>query len=75
MIKDSKEVLATLGQTLKKYREQAKLSQDKLAAKCDTEQADISRIEAGLLNPGVLVIVDLARGLGITPATLLEEIQ
>lgn len=75
MIFDSKEILEKFGENLRAERKKAGLSQEKLAARCGVDQKEISEIERGLYNPGVLVIVDLARGLEISPAVFFNDIK
>lgn len=50
------------------------LSQEQLAAKIGTKQANISKIEAGLANPTLNVIQKLARVLDINISFTCEEV-
>jgi transcriptional regulator with XRE-family HTH domain len=57
----------TLGERLRKRREELGLSQQELARRVKTRQATISDMERGTLkNPGVVLIRRLARALGVT---------
>lgn len=72
--KTDKDSLMKFGKNLQGAREAAGLSQKQLAAQCNTEAADIGRIELGKINPTFFTILDLSRGLGIAPAVLFNEI-
>jgi len=63
-------VKGVLGDNLKTYRKQAELSQEELGHKIDADQAYISRLEAGHLNPTLESISELASALGVTVENL-----
>ncbi len=48
--------LILLGKRIREKRKERKLSQDKLAALCNVEKANLSRIEAGKTNATVLTL-------------------
>lgn len=62
-----------LGQNVRKYRTLNGLTIVKLSEACDVEYTTISKIERGILNTSVSMIVILARALNIKPSQLLEE--
>ena len=64
------DVKSVLGDNLKRYRKQAELSQEELGHKIDADQAYISRLEAGQLNPTLESISELATALGVTVENL-----
>ena len=64
------DVKSVLGANLKRYRKQAELSQEELGHKIDADQAYISRLEAGQLNPTLETISELANALGVTVENL-----
>lgn len=59
------DVKSVLGDNLKRYRKQAELSQEELGHKIDADQAYVSRLEAGHLNPTLETISELASVLEI----------
>lgn len=61
-------------QNLRRARERAGLTQEKLAWAAGLHQTEVGRIESGRRNPGLDTIVKLARGLGIPAAELLDGI-
>jgi transcriptional regulator with XRE-family HTH domain len=48
--------LNKLGKKIRDKRKEKKLSQDKLAAMCDIEKANLSRIETGKTNATILTL-------------------
>lgn len=54
------------GQKLRERREAAGLTQTELAAKCCITQTMVTKIEAGLKFPSVLVLKKIAEVLGTT---------
>ena len=48
--------LLELGNKIREKRKEKKLSQDKLAALCDIEKANLSRIETGKTNATILTL-------------------
>ena len=61
-----------LAHNLKFYRKHAKLSQEDLGLKIGADQAYISRIEAGQLNPTIETLAELASALGVEVGSLLQ---
>lgn len=57
---------AKFGRHVKKLRLDKGLSQERLAAQAKLSRHYISEIESGKRNPGLDVLVQLARGLGVT---------
>ena len=61
---------------LRTHREQAGLSQEKLAERCDLDRTEISLLERGKRLPRLDTLVLLARGLELSsPAELLDGIS
>jgi len=54
---------SNLGRNVKRLRQSLKLSQEELGLRIDADQAYISRIEAGRLNPTLESIAELANAL------------
>jgi transcriptional regulator with XRE-family HTH domain len=71
MSKDPKRIF---GETVRKLRTKAGWSQEELAAASALHRTYIGGVERGERNVGLLNIVELARALGVKPATLLENI-
>jgi len=68
-------LLKTFGRSVRSLRKQRGLSQEDLAEACGLSRNYISDIERGVRNPGLLVIVGLARALRVTLRELVEEIE
>ncbi|WP_244164406.1 helix-turn-helix domain-containing protein [Variovorax atrisoli] len=49
------------------------LSQEDLAHRSDLDRAYMSSIERGAQNPGVMAIVGIAKGIGVTVTELVAE--
>jgi transcriptional regulator with XRE-family HTH domain len=73
MAKDTqKDYLTKFGRHLKTLRKNKKLSLRKLAANCNIEHADITRYEKGEINLTLMSLMELAKGLEISPKELLD---
>jgi len=59
-------LLLTFGHNVSRLRAQAGLSQDQLAEKADLDRTYLSGIERGVRNPGIKVVIRLARALRVT---------
>lgn len=68
-------ILAALGHNLARLRSQAGLSQDQLAEKADLDRTYLSGIERGVRNPGIKVVIRLARALGVTLDQLCKGVE
>jgi len=66
------ELKVAFGENLRKIRESKNLSLLKLSYNCSIDESKISKIEHGKHNITLATIVELARGLEITPKKLLE---
>ena len=69
---DGSEIIAALGAAIREHRTAAGLSQTKLAQLAGISRVYLNTVEAGNKCPTVVVLVHLARGLGVDPAQLLE---
>jgi ribosome-binding protein aMBF1 (putative translation factor) len=65
---------AEFGAKIKAERESRGLSQSAFAKVLGLQQAHISQIEGGRLDPRVSTIYTLARAIGVRPSTLLPDI-
>jgi transcriptional regulator with XRE-family HTH domain len=68
-------LLKTFGRSIRRLRKQRGLSQEDLAEACGLSRNYISDIERGVRNPGVLVLVALAKALKVPLRELVEEIE
>lgn len=66
--------LPKVAANLRRLREEKGMTQDALAAGAMMDPAEVRRIESGRRDPGVRVVVRLAKGLGVEPHVLLLDI-
>ncbi|HQC77887.1 MAG TPA: helix-turn-helix transcriptional regulator [Mycobacterium sp.] len=66
-------IVAALGAAIREHRTAAGLSQTRLAEIAGISRPYLNLVEAGHKCPTVVVLVHLARGLGVEPALLLEN--
>jgi ribosome-binding protein aMBF1 (putative translation factor) len=66
------ELQSKFGSHLKRLRESKGLSLRSLAAKCDLDDSQISKIENGKTNIQLSTIFELAKGLEIEPKDLID---
>ena len=71
-VEDGSVILAALGAAVREHRVRAGLTQAQLAEQAGIGRAHVNHIEGGRKNPTVVVLVHLARTLGVTPGDLLE---
>ena len=67
--------LARFGRNVRRARQRAGLSQETLAILAQISQGEISVIEGGRREPGVLSLVALARALHVDPCDLLKGVN
>jgi transcriptional regulator with XRE-family HTH domain len=65
------EELARLGQAIRELREQRGLSQSELEATVGVGERRIQALEDGRLDPDYVLLVRLAKALGVRPGALL----
>lgn len=58
--------LSEFGRNVSRFRDQAGLSQDKLAEKADVDRTYLSGIERGARNPGIKIVIRIARALRVS---------
>ena len=58
---------------MRKYRKEAKLSQEKLAEMCDTDYRYIGMIETGKRNPSLEYVERIATALNVSPYVLFYD--
>lgn len=59
-----------VGKQIQKLRESKGISQQDLAAKCNFEKSNMSRLEAGRVNPTLSTLEKVANALDVTIAEL-----
>jgi transcriptional regulator with XRE-family HTH domain len=67
--------LAAFGRNVARIRDERGFSQDKLAEKADLDRTYLSGIERGVRNPGIKVVIRLARALGVTVDQLCKGVD
>lgn len=67
--------LEMFGRNLKNQRNQMKISQEKLAEKCDVHRTYVGLLEAGKRNPSLLILVRIAKELDCTLSELLGGVK
>jgi transcriptional regulator with XRE-family HTH domain len=72
MKRTKEQILSAFGATLRAYRQEAGLSQEKLAAKAGLDRTYVGGAERGERNVALINIVRLAEALGIEPADLVS---
>ena len=70
--KEQKKYLQKFGNRLLALRKNKNLSDRKLAQNCDVDHADIRKYEKGEINPTLLTMIELAKGLEIPLKELLD---
>jgi transcriptional regulator with XRE-family HTH domain len=65
-------ILLKFGARLKKLRQERGLSQRELSQNCAIDHSKIGKMERGLINPTLVTIVELAKGLNVHPSELLQ---
>jgi len=67
------EIQAVFAENMKKYRKQAKITQEKLAELCNTDYRYIGQIETGRRYPSLEFIGKIAAALNIAPYRLFYD--
>jgi len=61
-----------LGKTIKRIREQRRLTQEELAAKAHIDVSYLAKIENGYVNTTIRYLIKISRGLQVKARDLLE---
>lgn len=69
---DKNDLLTAIGKNIKKIRENKNISQAELAARCNYEKSNMSRIEAGRTNLTIGTLLNISQALDIPIISLLE---
>ncbi len=70
---EDKELLRTIGSKIKTLRELKGITQQELAAMCNFEKSNMSRIEAGRTNPTLLTLNKICLALNIELTELFKN--
>ena len=71
---DAKDVAGAFGRRLRELRERHGLTQDRLAKLSGLQSSVIGRLERGRHEPRLSNVLSVARGLGVSPGELLDEL-
>ena len=74
-VEDGALILAAVGATIRDHRLQAGLTQAELAQRSGIGRPHLNHIEGGRKSPTVVVLVHLARSLGVPPGDLLRSVS
>ncbi|MDM8517827.1 helix-turn-helix transcriptional regulator [Desulfobacterales bacterium HSG16] len=66
---------AAFGQTLRNFRRDREISQEKLALMSDLDRTYISLLERGLRQPSLKTILQLSKSLDISAAKLVSVVE
>jgi len=69
-MKDKKQLQLLVGKRIKLLREQKNIPQQDLAAKCNIEKSNFSRLEAGGTNPTIYTLYKIAENLNVSVSEL-----
>lgn len=69
---DKSEYLKSIGHKIKLIRESKGITQQKLAADCNFEKSNMSRIEAGRTNPTIYTLYSISLALDVDLCDLLQ---
>ncbi|WP_417291487.1 helix-turn-helix domain-containing protein [Corallibacter sp.] len=64
-MKDKKQLQLAIGKRIKSLREEKGVAQQDLAAQCNLEKSNLSRLEAGGTNPTIYTLKRIADNLGV----------
>jgi len=64
-----------LGTVIRTLRKREKLTQEDISFECGVDRAFLSQIERGKQLPSILTLFKLARVLGTTPSSILQQVE
>jgi transcriptional regulator with XRE-family HTH domain len=65
-------LLRALGKRIRELRKERHYSQEKLAELASIHENHVRRIEGGIANPSYLVLIRIAKALGVSVADLID---
>ena len=66
-------VLVALGQAIASFRKSQGVSQEELAYRSEIDRSYMSAIERGTQNPGVMMLVKIAKAVGVPVSELFSR--
>lgn len=69
---DKKDIQIAIGKRIKLLREERNIPQQDLAAKCNIEKSNFSRLEAGGTNPTIYTLYKIAENIGVSVSELTQ---
>jgi transcriptional regulator with XRE-family HTH domain len=69
---DKKKLQLAVGKRIKELREKQKIQQQDIAAACNIEKSNFSRLEAGNTNPTIYTLSKIADRLSVSLSELLD---
>lgn len=76
MARGKKQTIETaFGRVLREFRNEAGISQEKLAMECDLDRTYISMLERGLRQPSLKTIFVLAKALDTDPSKIIKKVE
>ena len=67
---DKEDLQVAIGKRIKSLREERNIHQQDLAAKCNIEKSNLSRLEAGNTNPTIYTLYKIAENIGVSVSEL-----
>src|SRR5215472_2941868 len=67
--------MAAFGSVVRERRKAQRLTQAELAERAHVERETLGRIERGLREPGLSIIIRLAQALGVKPGKLIDAME
>lgn len=74
-MRERKQIGDAFGRVLKELRLEAGLTQEKLGFEAGLERVYVSLLERGERSPSLVVILDLAKALGVTGAEFVARVE
>ena len=71
-MQSKKDLQIAIGKRIKKLREEKNIPQQVIAAQCNIEKSNFSRIEAGRTNPTLYTLYKIASSLNVSLSELVK---
>ncbi|XID95027.1 helix-turn-helix domain-containing protein [Paenibacillaceae bacterium WGS1546] len=69
------EILVAFGKTIKKRRQNLKITQEELAYRAELDRTFISYVENAHKLPSLISVFQFAKGLDLSPSDLIAEVE
>ena len=73
--KVDKRLAKAFGRALKDVRERVEATQEELAEAVDVHRTYVGFLETGRRQPSLKIVFDMARGLGVRPTVLVDQVE